>query len=486
MIMNPHAIPSRMTIAQNLEQLLGKAGLQAGAFGDGTAFMNSESPQDVIGEILEANQFERYGNETMYNGATGEQIPVSIFIGPVYGMRLKHMVEDKWQARGKGRKDSKTHQPTAGRGAQGGLKIGEMDRDAILGHATAAFFKEAFMERSDGTTMPLCVSCGMVPIYNPRIGLAVCSMCDGPLKYIGTDNVNTIELLPPLGRPKAKIVEVEIPYSTKLLVQEQEAFLNMSMRFITTNGVQCLRPLERIAEDVPEEQSNELEERVLPAPEPVPEVNVEAPLENMVSLQDLNKAIENAIAAHEAAKVENIVVEDVPEGAPEGDEDEGPNSIVNINVANPMMSIPQQQQMEGMPPPTMPQIEGLAPQTMAPAPIMAPAMAPTMVPAAPIPIAPMQQIGGAFHVDNMPVVHAAGGGHQIINIDTSAEAMQRDGIDIMGGGRPLRRRYNPTQVNVQLGPSPMAGPSLMAGPSPVAGPIGGSASMGALTVTKLE
>jgi hypothetical protein len=418
----------------------------------------------------------------MYNGATGEQIPVSIFIGPVYGMRLKHMVEDKWQARGKGRKDSKTHQPTAGRGAQGGLKIGEMDRDAILGHATAAFFKEAFMERSDGTTMPLCVSCGMVPIYNPRIGLAVCSMCDGPLKYIGTDNVNTIELLPPLGRPKAKIVEVEIPYSTKLLVQEQEAFLNMSMRFITTNGVQCLRPLERIAEDVPEEQSNELEERVLPAPEPVPEVNVEAPLENMVSLQDLNKAIENAIAAHEAAKVENIVVEDVVEGEEQSDEmGDNPSSVVNITIPNPMMAMPQQQQMEGMaPPPTMPQIEGLAPQTMAPAaPIMAPAPAPTMVP---VPIAPMQQIGGAFHVDNMPVVHAAGG-NQIINIDTSTEAMQRDGIDIMGGGRPLRRRYNPPQVNVQLGPS--MPPAPVSGGSSIVGHQGGS-SMGVLTVTKLE
>lgn len=139
MIMNPHAIPSRMTIAQNLEQLLGKAGLQSGAFGDGTSFMNSESPQEEIGSILEARGFEKYGNEVMYNGATGEQINASIFIGPVYGMRLKHMVEDKWQARGKGRKEVRTHQPTAGRGAQGGLKIGEMDRDAIVGHATAAF-----------------------------------------------------------------------------------------------------------------------------------------------------------------------------------------------------------------------------------------------------------------------------------------------------------------------------------------------------------
>jgi hypothetical protein len=111
---------------------------------------------------------------------------------------------------------------------------------------------------------------------------------------------------------------------------------------------------------------------------------------------------------------------------------------------------------------------------------MAQTMAQTMVPA---PIAPMQQIGGAFHVDNMPVVHAAGGGHQIINIDTSTEAMQRDGIDIMGGGRPLRRRYNPPQVNVQLGPSMPSAP--VSGGSSMVGQQGGS-SMGVLTVTKLE
>ena len=502
MIMNPHAIPSRMTIAQNLEQLLGKAGLQAGAFGDGTSFMNSESPQDVIGEILEANDFERYGNETMYNGATGEQIPVSIFIGPVYGMRLKHMVEDKWQARGKGRKDSKTHQPTAGRGAQGGLKIGEMDRDAILGHATAAFFKEAFMERSDGTTMPLCVSCGMVPIYNPRIGLAVCSMCDGPLRYIGTDNVNTIELLPPLGRPKAKIVEVEIPYSTKLLVQEQEAFLNMSMRFITTNGVECLRPLERIAEEVPEDASDTLAERVLPEPEAIPEVNVEAPLQNMISLQDLNKAIENAVAAYKEAEAEIVIPEEglSADGEPLEEMDAGP--IVNISIPGPMQSM---QQMQPMPQIGVEDIDSdlaAAPAALSQQPMVQqqqmmqqqmvqqpqmmqqPVAGPAMMS---MPGGPM--MGGVFqYVDGMPIVHsgmpivqAGGAGHQIINIDTSTDAMQRDGIDIMGGGRPLRRRYAP-QVNLQLGPSPiMAGPSSVAAPSAT-----GSFTGGGLTVTKLE
>jgi DNA-directed RNA polymerase II subunit RPB2 len=243
MIMNPHAIPSRMTIAQNLEQLMGKTAALSGAIGDGTSFMNDGSPQEAIGGILEELGFEKYGNEVLYNGATGEQIPAAIFIGPVYGMRLKHMVEDKWNARGKGRKEVRTHQPTGGRGAQGGLKIGEMDRDAIIAHGGMAFVKESFMERSDGAKFPMCVACGTIPIYNPRLGIAICSLCDGPVKYIG-DTVNNLEILPPLGRPKSKIVEVEMPYSTKLLSQEQETYLNLTMRYITTSGVQRLKQLE--------------------------------------------------------------------------------------------------------------------------------------------------------------------------------------------------------------------------------------------------
>jgi hypothetical protein len=243
MIMNPHAIPSRMTIAQNLEQLLGKTAALTGAIGDGTPFMNDGSPQEAIGGILEQIGFEKYGNEVMYNGATGEQIQAAIFIGPVYGMRLKHMVEDKWQARGQGRKEMRTHQPTGGRGAQGGLKIGEMDRDAIIGHAGMAFVKESFMERSDGTKMPICVACGTIPIYNPKLNISICSMCDGPVRYMG-DSVHNLEILPPIGRPKSRIVEVEMPYSTKLLTQEQETYLNLSMRYITTSGIQRLTPLE--------------------------------------------------------------------------------------------------------------------------------------------------------------------------------------------------------------------------------------------------
>ena len=304
MIMNPHAIPSRMTIAQNLEQLMGKTAALSGAIGDGTSFMNDGSPQESIGGILEELGYEKYGNEVMYNGATGEQIPATIFIGPVYGMRLKHMVEDKWQARGQGRKEARTHQPTGGRGAQGGLKIGEMDRDAIIAHAGMSFVKESFMERSDGTKMPMCVACGTIPIYNPKLNIAICSMCDGPVRYSG-DSVHNLEILPPLGRPKSKIVQVEMPYSTKLLTQEQETYLNLSMRYITTSGVQKLTPLE--SSGTTSEMVTELPLLVLPkAAAPAYTQPVE---EKKYTLEELN-SMEASMAEQLNPKLDTISEEE--------------------------------------------------------------------------------------------------------------------------------------------------------------------------------
>ena len=241
MIMNPHAIPSRMTIGQNIEQLFGKVLAAVGAVGDGTAFMNSESPEGPIGAVLEELGYEKYGNEILYNGMTGEQCKAAIFMGPVYAMRLKHMVEDKWQARGQGRKVQMTHQPTGGRGNQGGLKIGEMDRDALVGHSIASFFQESFMKRSDGSTMPICTSCGTVPIHNPKLRISQCTLCDGPPIFVG-DNINTLELLPPMNRQKGRIVNVEIPYATKVLTQELSAITNITLRFITSGDTAVLRP----------------------------------------------------------------------------------------------------------------------------------------------------------------------------------------------------------------------------------------------------
>jgi DNA-directed RNA polymerase beta subunit len=247
MIMNMHAIPSRMTIGQNIEQLFGKAAALSGALADGTAFMSDGSPEAAIGSILEQYGFEKYGNEIFYDGTTGVQMEMSLFMGPVFEMKLKHMVEDKWQARGQGRKEKITHQPTGGRGAQGGLKIGEMDRDAIIGHSLAAFQRESFMKRSDSSKIQICTGCGTVPIFNPskksKININQCNLCNGPPKYIGSTNHN-IELLPLTKKQKGRIVTIELPYATNVLLQELASIANIGLRLVTTADMERLRPME--------------------------------------------------------------------------------------------------------------------------------------------------------------------------------------------------------------------------------------------------
>jgi DNA-directed RNA polymerase II subunit RPB2 len=239
MLVNPHSIPSRMTMGQLMEQIMGKVGVKVGSHADGTAFMNEGTPAADAGNQLEELGFERYCNEILYNGMTGQQIQCDIFIAPIYSMRLKHMVEDKWQARDKGRREQRTHQPTGGRGAQGGLKIGEQERDAIVCHGASTFQRESFMTRSDGHVFPLCTGCGTVPIYNPKLNISVCPLCDGPVSFSGT-SVSNLEIIPPTTKPSGEFIQIEIPYATKLLEQEMNAYLNMSMRFVTTKNVQKL------------------------------------------------------------------------------------------------------------------------------------------------------------------------------------------------------------------------------------------------------
>jgi len=383
-----------MTIAQNLEQLLGKTAALSGAIGDGTAFMNDGSPQEEIGGILEQLGYEKYGNEVMYNGATGEQIEAAIFIGPVYGMRLKHMVEDKWQARGKGRKEVRTHQPTGGRGAQGGLKIGEMDRDAIIAHGGMAFVKESFMERSDGAKIPVCVACGTTPIYNPRLKLAICPLCDGPVQFTG-DNVNNLEVVPPLGRPKSRIVEVEIPYSTNLLVRESEAYLNMTMRYITTSGVTRLTPLEYSGKA--SEGAKEL--RALLQPEAVVPAYINESSQEVVMTVEQLRAL--GMTVQQLTEEEKRALDTVLEESKEGE------------------LVQQQLQMD-----TAAAAAAAAPQAPMMGGLLAPSLATTL---------PMkdEQIAGA----PMP------GMGPVITVRTDAGAMMADGIlpGPMGNGRAVRR-----------------------------------------------
>jgi DNA-directed RNA polymerase II subunit RPB2 len=147
MIINPHALPSRMTINQLLECVLGKSAALGGFLGDATAFQNNDIHN--YANLMEKYGYEEWGNEVLYSGITGEQLKTSIFIGPTYYQRLKIMVADKMHSRGEGPLQSLTRQPAAGRSNNGGLRIGEMERDSILAHGAGEFLRESMMERSD-------------------------------------------------------------------------------------------------------------------------------------------------------------------------------------------------------------------------------------------------------------------------------------------------------------------------------------------------
>ena len=241
MIVNPHCIPSRMTVAQLMEMLFGWVCYKNSVIGDATVFTSDAKAPEAIGAVLEG-QFgmEKTGNVVLYDGASGVQMETTVFIGPVYGMRLKHMVEDKWNSRAEGRREQKTHQPTGGRGAQGGLRIGEMERDGLAAHGIASFLKESLMERADKTAFRICNGCGTVPIFNERQKLFICSLCDGPVKYIGSTSA-TLEALPTVDRSMTTTSIVEMPYATKLLGEELQTYLNMGLRILTAKSVAQLR-----------------------------------------------------------------------------------------------------------------------------------------------------------------------------------------------------------------------------------------------------
>jgi DNA-directed RNA polymerase II subunit RPB2 len=148
LIFNPHGIPTRMTIGQFLEASSGKVGLGVGAFIDGTPFTVSQRVDDLR-LAMKALGFHPNGSDVLYNGMTGEMMEVEVFTGTIYYQRLKHMVEDKINYRTTGPKTLLTHQPTQGRGNDGGLRIGEMERDALISHGMSKFLNESLMERSD-------------------------------------------------------------------------------------------------------------------------------------------------------------------------------------------------------------------------------------------------------------------------------------------------------------------------------------------------
>jgi len=207
-IINPHAIPSRMTIGQLKETLLGKVLVNLGLFGDGTSFGEYDI-KDISKELLKVG-FEMNGNELLYNGLTGEQIKSDIFIGPVFYQRLKHMVNDKQHSRSIGPMVNFTHQPAEGRSRDGGLRFGEMERDAMVGHGASRFTRGRMYDCSDKYEVHVCRKCGIIASYNDERSIHFCKTCEN----------------------RADFALVQIPYACKLLFQEL-ATMNVAPRIMT-------------------------------------------------------------------------------------------------------------------------------------------------------------------------------------------------------------------------------------------------------------
>ena len=236
LIINPHAIPTRMTIGQLVECITGKACAMMGGFGDCTAFNNKGSKIGVFGEILTKQGFHSNGNEILYDGMNGKQMESEIFMGPTYYMRLKHMVKDKVNSRRKGPRTKLTKQTVGGRANDGGLRIGEMERDTIISHGISDFLFESMMDRGDKYYLAICNHTGMISIYNPAKKLFMSPMADGPLKYVGSLENEDLRLqhITQFGRSFSIIC---IPYSFKLLMQELQA-INVQMRIITDDNIE--------------------------------------------------------------------------------------------------------------------------------------------------------------------------------------------------------------------------------------------------------
>ncbi|KAK9472602.1 uncharacterized protein V1510DRAFT_378502 [Dipodascopsis tothii] len=161
-IINPHAFPSRMTIGMFVESLAGKAGALHGIAQDGSPFQFTENrtASDYFGEQLKAAGYNYHGNEPMYSGITGEEFKADIYIGVVYYQRLRHMVNDKYQVRSTGPVNSLTMQPVKGRKRSGGIRVGEMERDALIAHGTSFLLQDRLLNCSDYSQAHVCRECG--------------------------------------------------------------------------------------------------------------------------------------------------------------------------------------------------------------------------------------------------------------------------------------------------------------------------------------
>jgi DNA-directed RNA polymerase II subunit RPB2 len=250
LIINPHAIPSRMTIAHLVECVLGKLCCLKGVSIDATAF-ESHDIDKYYNILSDEFKYNKYGNEYLYNGFTGEQMPAEIFIGPTYYYRLKHMVYDKINSRyGKvytnhSKKPEKqnlgydrlTEQPVQGRARGGGLRVGEMESNGLLAHGISGFIRESLMERSDMKLFDINEDTGHLGYY------------DNELKTpLSTENINNMET--------NNYIKNSMPYAYKLLTQELEG-LGISTQFITKDVDNELNNDDEFVGEIPESDDEE-------------------------------------------------------------------------------------------------------------------------------------------------------------------------------------------------------------------------------------
>nr|XP_019045684.1 DNA-directed RNA polymerase II subunit RPB2 [Kwoniella bestiolae CBS 10118]OCF24614.1 DNA-directed RNA polymerase II subunit RPB2 [Kwoniella bestiolae CBS 10118] len=198
-IINPHAIPSRMTIGHLVEALLSKVSTLTGSEGDATPF--TELTVEAVSKVLRSKGYHSRGFEVLYHGHTGKKLQAQVYFGPTYYQRLKHMVDDKIHARARGPLQILTRQPVEGRSRDGGLRFGEMERDCMISHGIAGFLKERMYDSSDAFRIHVCDICGLMAVANLKKQEFYCSVC----------------------RNSTQISQVYIPYAAKLLFQELQA-----------------------------------------------------------------------------------------------------------------------------------------------------------------------------------------------------------------------------------------------------------------------